>query len=332
VLLSGCGSGGDDILARPYSFLCGRHPLCPLGRAAMSEDWERHRAFLAVLREGSLSGGARRLALAQPTVRRRIADLEQAVGVALFTRAPDGLIPTEAALGLKTHAEAMEIAAAAFARGATQGSEIAGLVRVSASDVISVEILPPILAALRRRHPRLVVALSPSNRNEDLLRREADVAVRMVRPEQGALVARRIGDIELGLYVRADALDGRLLPTSFEDVAAFGVIGVENENAVVRAMRAAGIPIRMEDFAFRSDNDLAQLAALRAGVGVGFCQVPLARRDPALVRLLPDTISYALDTWVVMHEDLRTSAPVRAVFDALVAGLQGYLGSGHPSG
>lgn len=291
----------------------------------MTEDWERHRAFLAVLREGSLSGGARRLGLAQPTVRRRIADLERAAGTTLFTRAPDGLVPTDAALTLKPHAEAMEIAAAAFARGATQGSEVSGLVRVSASEVIAVEVLPPILAALRRRHPRLVVALSPSNRNEDLLRREADVAIRMVRPEQGALVARRIGDIDLGLYVHADLIAGRQPPASFEDAVALGAVGVENDNAVVRAMQAAGIPIRVEDFAFRSDSDLAQIAALRAGLGIGFCQVPLARRDPALVRILPDAMRYALDTWVVMHEDLRASAPVRAVFDALVTGLKDYL-------
>lgn len=291
----------------------------------MSDDWERHRAFLAVLREGSLSGGARRLGLAQPTVRRRIADLERAIGVALFTRAPDGLVPTDAALTLKGHAEAMEIAAAAFARGATQGGEIAGLVRISASEVIAVEVLPPILAELRRRHPLLVVALSPSNRNEDLLRREADVAVRMVRPEQGALVARRIGDIELGLHARVELLDDRAPPASFEDVVALGLIGVESDNAVIRAMRGAGIPIHVEDFAFRTDSDVAQMAAIRAGIGIGVCQVPLARRDPALVRVLPDLFSHALDTWVVMHEDLRASAPVRAVFDALVAGLKDYL-------
>lgn len=290
----------------------------------MSDDWERHRAFLAVLREGSLSGGARRLGLAQPTVRRRIADLERAIGVALFTRAPDGLVPTDAARGLQSHAEAMEIAAAAFARGATHGEEVAGLVRVSASEVIAVEVLPPILADLRRRHPRLVVALSSNNRNEDLLRREADIAVRMVRPEQGALVARRIGDIELGLHVRADLLAGRAIPATIEEVAAFGLVGVENDNAVVRALRAWGIPIRVEDFVFRSDSDLAQMAAIRAGLGIGICQVALAQRDPALVRLLPDAFSHALDTWVVMHEDLRASAPVRAVFDTLVAGLKRY--------
>jgi DNA-binding transcriptional LysR family regulator len=291
----------------------------------MSNDWDRYRAFLAVLREGSLSGAARYLGLAQPTVRARVADLERDTGVALFTRAPDGLVPTHAAQALRQHAEEMEIAAAAFARGATQGSEIAGLVRVSASEVIAVEVLPRILAELRRRYPRLVVILSPSNRNEDMLRREADVAVRMVRPEQGALVARWIGAIDLGLHVRADLLEGRATPVTLEEVIAFGLIGVENENAVVRAMKVRGLALRVEDFAFRTDSDLAQIAAIRAGLGIGMCQVPLARRDPALVHIEPEAFRYPLDTWVVMHEDLRHSAPVRAVFDALVAGLTAYL-------
>jgi DNA-binding transcriptional LysR family regulator len=117
----------------------------------------------------------------------------------------------------------------------------------------------------------------------------------------------------------------RPVPATFEEVIAFGLIGVENDNVVVRAMRASGIPIRVEDFAFRSDSDLAQMAAIRAGLGIGVCQVPLALRDPSLVRILPEAFNHPLDTWVVMHEDLRTSAPVRAVFDTLVAGLQDYL-------
>lgn len=289
----------------------------------MSQDWERHRTFIAVLREGSLSGAARALGIAQPTARTRIAELEHALGVVLFTRAPDGLAPTDAALCLRPHAEAMEIAAA-FARHATQGADVAGLVRVSASEMIAVEVLPPVIADLRRRHPALTVALSPSNRNEDLLRREADIAVRMVRPLQSALVAQRIGDIPLGLHVRADLLAGRSIAT-MADAITFGLIGVENDNAVLRALRAAGIDLSLGDFAFRSDSDLAHIAAIRAGVGIGVCQVPLAARDPTLVRVLPDAFDFPLDTWVVMHEDLRNSAPVRAVFDALVAGLRAYL-------
>jgi DNA-binding transcriptional LysR family regulator len=290
----------------------------------MSEDWEQHRAFLAVLREGSLSGAARALDIAQPTVRRRIADLENRLGIALFTRAPDGLVPTDAALRLREHAEAMELAAAAFARGATHSDGIAGIVRVSASDIIAIEVLPPIFAELRRRHPALVIALSPSNRNEDLLHREADVAVRMVRPEQNALVARRIGSVELGLHVRADLMAGRALPETLAEIREIGLIGVERDNAVLRAARADGLDIGLDGFCFRSDNDLAHLAAIRAGIGVGVCQVPIAMRDPRLMRVVP-AFAYPLEVWVAMHEDVRGSAPVRAVFDALAAGLSAYL-------
>jgi DNA-binding transcriptional LysR family regulator len=289
------------------------------------DDWERHRAFLAVLREGSLSAAARSLDLAQPTVRRRIAELEQLLGITLFTRAPDGLQPTVAARALREHAEAMAIAAAAFARAAqSRDGEIAGLVRISASEIIAVEILPPILAALRRRHPALGIVLSPSNRNEDLLRREADIAVRMVRPRQDALVARHIGAIELGLHGRIDLLDGKV-PETLDEVRAIGLIGVEHDNNVLRSLRAQGIALVPADFSFRTDSDLAQLAAIRAGIGIGVCQVPLAARDPALVRVMAEWFAFDLDTWIVTHEDLRTSAPVRAVFDALVAGLSAYL-------
>ncbi|QNA85689.1 LysR family transcriptional regulator [Sphingomonas sp. So64.6b] len=293
---------------------------------AGEDDWERHRAFLAVLQGGSLSAAARMLALAQPTVRRRIAELEHRLGVALFTRAPDGLRPTDAALSLREPAEAMAIAAAAFARAAqNREGEVAGLVRISASDVIAIEVLPPILAELRRRHPALTIMLSPSNRNEDLLRREADIAVRMVRPAQDALVARRIGAIELGLHAHTDLLGGRPLPQTLDDVRAIGLIGVETDNAVLRGLRAQGIMFTPVDFAFRTDSDVAQFAAIRAGMGIGVCQVPLAAHYPALIRVLPDAFSIDLDTWVVMHEDLRTSTPVRAAFDALVAGLDAYL-------
>ncbi|MES2057973.1 MAG: LysR family transcriptional regulator [Pseudomonadota bacterium] len=295
---------------------------------AAEDDWERHRAFLAVLREGSLAGAARSLDLAHPTVRRRIAELEQRLGVTLFTRAPDGLRPTDVALSLRDPAEAMALAAAAFTRTAqTRSGEIAGLVRVSASDIIAVEVLPPVIAELRRSHPALNIALSPSNRNEDLLRREADIAVRMVRPAQDALVARYIGAIELGLHARAEVLDGHRFPETLDDVRAIGLIGVETDNAVLRGLRAQGITLSSADFTFRTDSDLAQLTAIRAGVGIGVCQVPLAARPPhpPLIRVLPEIFSVDLDTWVVMHEDLRTSAPVRAAFDALVVGLNAYL-------
>ena len=133
-----------------------------------------------------------------------------------------------------------------------------------------------------------MIALSPTNRNEDLLRREADVAVRMTQPLQEALVARRIGAIELGLYAHRDYLARIGAPTTIEDVLRAGLIGLEHDNAMLRAMRVKGAGLTPSDFAFRTDSDLAHLAAIRAGVGIGVCQAPLAARDPSLVRLLAD--------------------------------------------
>jgi DNA-binding transcriptional LysR family regulator len=291
----------------------------------MSIDWERQRAFLAVLQEGSLSAAARALSVAQPTVRRRIEELEASLGVPLFTRSAGGLSPTEAALALRDHADAMAMAADAFVRAGSAGArEIAGTVRISASEVIAVEVLPPILASLRRIHPALVIELSPSNRNEDLLRREADIAVRMVRPTQNALVARRIGAVPLGLHARADYLAAHGMPHTFDQLRAIGIIGVEHDNVTLRALQAR-YAIGREDFIFRSDSDLAQLAAIRAGIGIGICQVPLAGRDPALVRVMPEAFDLNLDTWVVMHEDMRGVARIRACFDHLAEGLIDYL-------
>jgi DNA-binding transcriptional LysR family regulator len=317
--------------------------ICPAGRSyeivnhvqaaytkvmniAGPTDWEQQRAFLAVLREGSLSGAARALGVAQPTVRRRIEDLESGLGTALFTRSPSGLQPTDQALALAEHAEAMALAADAFVRSASAAAhEVAGTVRVSASEVMAIEVLPPILAELCARHPRLAIELSPTNRSEDLLRREADVAVRMTPPQQEALVARRVGAVTLGVYAHRRYLAARGTPASVAEARGHALIGVERESPMLRKVQEAGLPLRVEDFAFRSTSDLAHLAAIRAGFGIGICQVPLAARDPDLVRLLAREFEFPIDTWVVCHEDLRGVARVRAVFDALAEGLIAYL-------
>lgn len=289
-------------------------------------NWDDVQAFLAVSREGSLSAGARLLGLAQPTVRHRIEALEREIGTALFTRSPSGLTPTETALMLTGHAEAMGHAAEALLRTASGAAgEIAGVVRLSASEIIAIEVLPPIIARLRQAHPDLVITLSPSNRNEDVLRREADVAVRMSPPVQDGLAARRIGSIPMGLHARHDYLDRIGWPGALSDVVATGLIGLEHDDAVLKALRSAGSPLADAKTVFRSDNHLAHLAAIRAGIGYGLCQVPLAARDGALVRLFPDEVRFELETWVVTHEDLRAIPRIRAVIDALNEGLRDYI-------
>lgn len=288
--------------------------------------WDLYRSFLAVLREGSLSGAARALGLTQPTIGRHVEALEQALGLPLFTRSVQGLAPTEAAEDLRPHAEALAAGAAALLRsasGARAGTR--GTVRVTVSEAIGAEVLPPILARLRQDHPELVIELVLTNRTEDLLRRDADIAVRMVRPAQEALVARRIGSVVLGLHAHRRYLDRCGMPESLEALRAHAVIGFDQENAFIRGLRAQGVPLNRGLFALRTDSDLAQLAAIRAGFGIGVCQLGIARRDPALQRVLPGDFAIGLDTWLAMHADLRASRRCRIVFDALAEGLADYI-------
>ena len=288
--------------------------------------WELYRSFLGVLKEGSLSGAARALGITQPTAGRHIAALEEALGVVLFTRSQVGLMPTEIALALRPYAEAMESTAASLERTATsQGEGVRGVVRVSASDVIGVEVLPPVIARLREQHPDLKVELVLTDRIHDLLRREADIAVRMMRPEQGQLVARRIGRIELGLYARKDYLNRHGEPRNLGDLSTHCVIGYDQPSAFVRKAGKFLRSYSRDTFSLRTDNNLAQLALIRCGAGIGVCQVPIARRDDALIRVLAKHFSLHLETWVTMHEDLRNSPRCRATFDALVGGLQQYV-------
>ncbi|MCS0580045.1 LysR family transcriptional regulator [Massilia pinisoli] len=291
-------------------------------------EWELYRAFLGVLREGSLSGAARALGVAQPTVGRHVAALEAALGLVLFTRSQTGLLPTEAAHALRAHGEAMESTAAALERvasGLRDGAEAAGTVRISVSEVVGVEVMPAIVADLARRHPALKVELVLSNRVHDLLQREADIAVRMTAPRQEQLVARRVGAIELGLHAHPDYLARRGTPATLADLDTHAVIGYDRPTPFVRQAAKALPGYARERFAVRTDSDVAQLALIRAGAGIGVCQVPLAARAPALVRVLPDAFTFRLDTWVTMHEDLRASPRCRVAFDALVDGLAAYL-------
>ncbi|RQO60155.1 LysR family transcriptional regulator [Variovorax sp. KBW07] len=288
--------------------------------------WELYRSFLGVLREGSLSGAARALGITQPTAGRHVAALERALGVVLFTRSQVGLMPTEVAQALRTHAEAMESTAASLERAASsQGEGVRGVVRVSASEVIGVEVLPPIVARLREAHPALKVELVATNRVQDLLRREADIAVRMVRPRQEQLVARHIGQIELGFHARSDYLARHGTPRKLDELASHAVIGYDQPSAFVRNAGKALKGIGRDTFSLRTDSDLTQLALIRAGAGIGICQVGLARRGDTLVRLLPRAFSMKLDTWITMHEDLRNSPRCRVAFDALAEGLQQYV-------
>jgi DNA-binding transcriptional LysR family regulator len=297
--------------------------------------WELYRSLLGVLREGSLSGAARALGIAQPTVGRHITALEETLGLVLFTRTQAGLLPTEAALALQVHAEEMESSAAALERAAaSQGKGVSGVVRITASEVVGVEVLPPIIANLCATYPGLKIELSLSDRTQDLLQREADIAVRMVRPAQDQLIARHVGQVEVGLHASATYLQRRGTPTSVAQLTEHTLIGFDQPTPYIREVAKSMRGLDRESFALRTDSSVAQLALMRSGAGIGFCQVPLARgaasatagaANPQLVRVIPDLYSFQLDTWITMHEGLRNNPSCKATFDALVVGMESYL-------
>ncbi|MFC6143731.1 LysR family transcriptional regulator [Paraburkholderia silvatlantica] len=294
--------------------------------AEKEPNWEWYRSFLQVLESGSLSAAARALGITQPTVGRHIESLEAVLGLTLFTRSSDGFSPTAAANELRPYAVGLAMTTAALRRAASShGSGVRGTVRLTASEVIGVEVLPPILAALRSEYPELSIELVLSNKADDLLRREADIAVRMFRPAQEALVAKRVGAIEVGLHAHERYLALHGVPKSMKALSHHTIIGFDQENAFIRSVQPRFAAYNRNNFAFRADSDLAQLAAIRAGFGIGGCQSPLAARDPKLVRVLREEFSLTLDTWVAMHEDLRTSARCAVTFAALASGLNAYI-------
>jgi DNA-binding transcriptional LysR family regulator len=210
---------------------------------------------------------------------------------------------------------------------ANQGSGVGGSVRVTASDVVGVEILPSIIARLRDHHPGLTVELALTDRVQDLVRREADIAVRMMRPRQELLVARRVGQVVLGLHAHKDYLSRRGTPRNIADLADHALIGFDEITAFIREAGKKFSVWRREAFSIRTDNALAQLALIRSGAGIGVCQTAIARRDPEVVRILPKQFALPLETWITMHKDLRHNPRCRVTFDALVAGLEQHLNS-----
>lgn len=285
-------------------------------------SWDWYRTFEAVLREGSLSGAARALGLTQPSIARHIDALEATLGTTLFLRTPRGLSPTDAALELQPYADLLASTSAAFLRTADgRSGEVSGTVRVSASEVVGIEHLPPILIGLRERYPNLTIELSLSNAIDDLLQRKADIAIRMVRPEQQSLVTKRIGAFRVGLHAHRRYLDRRGAPPTMEQLREHDLIGFDVETPAIRAFAQHYPALNRAAFALRVDSDVAQLSAIRAGFGIGICQASIAACDPDLVRILPEAFGMDLETWVVMHEDLRSSARCRAVFDVLAQQL-----------
>ena len=285
-------------------------------------DWSLVRSFLAVLEKGSLLAASRDLQLSQPTIGRHVAELESQLGLVLFDRNGRGLLPTEAAYHLAESARIMQSGADQLARnvlGADLGAS--GTVRITASQPVSCYVLPPLLAQMRLSLPDVQVELVASNEVSNLLRREADIAVRMVQPQQASIIARRVGKVTLRACAHQDYLRRRGVPRQPSDLLAHDLIGGDRNDDTLKGFAAQGLVVGREQFAFRADDLIVVWQAVRAGLGVGFVSEYLIRSDPAVIPVLPKLKIEPLPVWLAVHKEIRTSKRIRAVYDFLADAL-----------
>ncbi len=289
---------------------------------AISFDWNQARAFLATAEEGSFSSAARALRTTQPTIGRQISELETTLGVTLVERSVKGPTLTEAGRDLLDHVRAMAEAASLISIGAVSHSqEVSGEVTVTATDLLSAITLPPILASLRQSAPGLRVCIVASNDNQNLLQREADIAIRHVRPNQPELIGRHVGDFRASLYATSDYLDRAGRPRTPREVADHDFVGNPHPERLIAPLQDQGIPVRPENFVVTSDNGVVVWELLKAGLGISMLPEALCEAEPGLEKVLPDLPSPQFPVWLVTHREVQTSQRIRIVFDLLVRGL-----------
>jgi DNA-binding transcriptional LysR family regulator len=285
-------------------------------------DWALIKSFLAVLDAGSLMGAARKIGAQQPTLSRHIAELEAQLGAPLFERTGRGVSPTAVALAIAEPARLMESGADTLARAlAGQRSATTGTVRITTSQVAGVYLLPELIAQLRLIEPGIQIELVTSNQLTNLLRREADIAVRMVRPTQGSLVARKLGEVAIVAAAHRSYLDRVGRPKKPEDLRRHQLIGYDRDETMERGMARMGFPVPHQAFSVRTDDQVAYGHLLARGAGIGFIAQYNLAHLAGVEQVLPMLRIPPLPCWLAVHREIRSNPMVRKVFDFLAEAI-----------
>jgi DNA-binding transcriptional LysR family regulator len=293
-------------------------PILATTESGAGFDWALMPSFLAVLDAGSLLGAARRLRQSQPTLGRHVALLERQLGAALFERTGRGLMPTAMARQIAEHARGMQDAADALQRTMSNSNQVlSGTVRLTASQTVAAYLLPPILTEMRRELPEIQIEVVASNEVKNLLRREADIALRMVRPDQESLIARKVASIGLAAYAHTSYLKARGTPATPRDLLRHDLIGYDIDNSIVQGFRALGEAVTREQFALRSDDHIVHWQAVRAGYGIGFISHNVAATDKRVKCVLPQLRIPDLPVWLTTHREIHGNPRIRRVYDFL---------------
>lgn len=281
-------------------------------------DWNRARAFLVTVEEGSLSAAARALGMAQPTLGRQVDALEAELGVILFERVGRGLTLTPSGLELLDHVRAMGDAATRMSLAAAGRSQsIAGKVSIAASDVHAAFLLPPILAKLRAAEPAIEIEIVASAKASDLRRREADIAIRNFRPSEPDLVAKKIRDVPARLYATPSYLDRIGNPALPHDLRSADFISIDGSGMFLKGLNAMGLNLTERNFPILTENYLVMWELVKQGLGIGILDGTIGDAEPRVRRVLPEMEPLVFPIWLVAHRELNTSRRIRFVFDLL---------------
>jgi len=293
-----------------------------MDRRAIKFDWNQARAFLVTAEEGSLSAAARALDMTQPTVGRQVSALEAELGVSLFERTNSGLVLTQSGADLMAQVKTMGDAAANLSRLASGHAEaVEGIVCISATEMISAFVLPPIIEKLRNQWPKIEIEIIASNDTSDLSRREADIAIRNYRPTQQELIAKRVQNTSGHLYASKNYirnLDERQSP---EDLNNAVFLGADRSSSVISYLKKFGFDLNSSNFPVIIANHLVQWEMVKHGTGIGFMMSDIGDAEPLVERVLPAFPAFEKETWLVAHRELKTSRKLRVVFDYLAAEL-----------
>ncbi|WP_404401638.1 LysR family transcriptional regulator [Pelagibacterium halotolerans] len=282
--------------------------------------------FAAVAEHGSLSAAARALGVSQPTIGRHIEALEIGLGAKLFERSLSGFTPTE--LGLRAY-EPVRQAAQALAEAelyaAGSSMVLGGSVRITASVVTSHYTLPPMLRRLRDEFPDIALEVVPTDSPENLLMREADIAVRMFRPTQLDLVTRKVGESAIVACAHESYIATRGAPATPEELRAHELVGFDRSELLIATARALGFELSRNDFSIRCDDQSALWEMVKAGLGIGFAQKNIVSQTPGMVVIdLPLPIP-PLEVWLTSHRELYGARRIRVVYDRLAEMLAVWL-------
>tara|TARA_R110002096_G_scaffold350395_2_gene543519 strand:- start:103982 stop:104890 length:909 start_codon:yes stop_codon:yes gene_type:complete len=287
-------------------------------------EWSLVQTFIAVADEGSLTGAAKRLGQSQPTIGRHIARAEEVLGVALFTRARRGLELTDVGTAILPAARDMAAAAARVSLAAAgQSQTLSGVVRITASVVMANFVVSELIVGIRRAEPNIELELHASDTTENLLFHDADIAVRMYRPEQLDIITKHIGDMRLGLFAAQSYLERRGTPKTLESLMEHDWIGYDKSELMIMAMREMGWDVGRSFFGLRCDDQAAYWRLLVAGGGIGAGQEYVAAQHPSVTRIMPSIEIPPIPVWLTAPAILRQSPRIRRVYDLLAEGLRG---------